>query len=190
MIGSDEVQSETDLSINNTLSNLGINNGLSNLPDLLNITSSSLSLHTHSIYTNPSLYHSQVGSSSPCSSIPPLPGIETFCQNDDNDTMISQSPESYLSSYLPWTISTDPGPPPAILQTLQPIKPEFLSPFDRSDQMQTLPPFRFESHDPSRQLHLPDSRQLHLPDSRQLHLPDISKTSLNTVSSTTKSGSE
>ena len=58
-----------------------------------------------------------------------LPGIETFsCSPAVVVTDISGGQESYLSPLLPWSPPPPPdaGPPPAILQTLQPIKPELL----------------------------------------------------------------
>jgi len=103
------------------------------LPDLLNISNCPTLLHspacvscsTHSSATSSS------SQTSPISTSIPLPGIETFgCPPDVHNpiivTDITHSQEAYLSTLLPWSPPSDPGPPPAILQTLQPIKPEFL----------------------------------------------------------------
>lgn len=82
--------------------------GLTYLPDLLNISCCG------------------GGSPGPPSPLPlssvPLPGIETFAQ----DGATIHVPEDFLPSWSP--IPSEPGPPPPILQTLQPIRPELLPP--------------------------------------------------------------
>ena len=106
---------------------------LTYLPDLLNISSSQGPdlLHSPSCLTSCS---SSCSPHSPALSSPtalPLPGIETFsCPPGVAQFVvpdISESQESYLAPLLAWSPPPGPpGPPPAILQTLQPIKPELL----------------------------------------------------------------
>ena len=83
--------------------------GLTYLPDLLNIS-----------HHAPSTLHSPA-----CSLVAPvpspLPGIETF------STGGGRADGSYLSPLLAWSPPPDPGPPPAILQTLTPVRPELLT---------------------------------------------------------------
>merc|ERR1711974_298071 len=59
----------------------------------------------------------------------PLPGIETFTQ-DGSVIHVSEVHQDFLTplTSLPsWSPPpSDPGPPPPILQTLQPIRPELL----------------------------------------------------------------
>lgn len=101
---------------------------LSYLPDLLHIPNSQGPPVLHS----PSCLNSCTSSCPPHSPAPasssglPLPGIETFSysQTVPQAVVVSEGDESYLSPLLTW--SPHPTPPPAILQTLQPIKPEFL----------------------------------------------------------------
>jgi len=110
------------------------------LPDLLNISSCPppALLHSPACVSTSCATHSCITSSatqaSPISTAIPLPGIETFgCSPDGHNSIIisdiSHSQETYLSTIQPWSSSSDPGPPSAILQTLktlQPIKPEHL----------------------------------------------------------------
>merc|ERR1719320_1997467 len=101
------------------------------LPDLLNISSCPTLLHSPACVSRTTPSSSLTSQTPPTSSAIPLPGIETFgCSTDDHNpiivTDISHNQEAYLSTLLPWSPPSDPGPPPAILQTLQPIKPEFL----------------------------------------------------------------
>ena len=44
----------------------------------------------------------------------------------DQDSYLKDQ-DSYLPGLITWAPPSDPGPPPAILQTLQPVKPESLS---------------------------------------------------------------
>merc|ERR1719431_1705028 len=108
------------------------------LPDLLNISNCPTLLHSPACVSCTTHSTSLSSQSPPTSSAIPLPGIETFgCSTDDHNpiivTDISHNQEAYLSTLLPWSPPSDPGPPPAILQTLQPIKPEFLPPTGRHD---------------------------------------------------------
>jgi len=122
----------------------GSHSTLSYLPDLLNISNCPTLLHSPACVSTSCSTHASAAatsSSSQASSIPtslPLPGIETFGSPPDVHSSIivseiSQSQEGYLSTLVPWTPPSDPGPPPAILQTLQPIKPEFLPTSGRND---------------------------------------------------------
>eukprot|EP00092_Neocalanus_flemingeri_P094639 GFUD01120348.1.p1 GENE.GFUD01120348.1~~GFUD01120348.1.p1 ORF type:complete len:188 (-),score=28.29 GFUD01120348.1:185-748(-) len=113
----------------------GHHSTLSYLPDLLNISNCPTLLHSPACISTSCATHSCATSSasqtSPISTSIPLPGIETFGGHPDVHNSIivadiSHSQEAYLSTLLPWSPPSDPGPPPAILQTLQPIKPELL----------------------------------------------------------------
>jgi len=104
--------------------------GLTYLPDLLNISCSTSSPHHH-LTSSCSNSHSPSRSGSPphlCSL--PLPGIETFTQ-DGSVIHVSEVHQDFLTplTSLPsWSPPpSDPGPPPPILQTLQPIRPELLA---------------------------------------------------------------
>ena len=112
----------------------GHHSTLSYLPDLLNISNCPTLLHSPACAITSCATHSSATSSSsqtsPISTSIPLPGIETFgCPPDVHNSIIvsdiTHNQEAY-STLLPWSPPSDPGPPPAILQTLQPIKPEFL----------------------------------------------------------------
>lgn len=110
-----------------------VGGGLTYLPDLLNIscsTSTSPSAHPHHHHHHHLDEHSPTRSSSPphFSSLP-LPGIETFTQ-DGSVIHVSEVHQDFLTplTSLPsWSPPpSEPGPPPPILQTLQPIRPELL----------------------------------------------------------------
>ena len=140
--------------------NTTYSNSYAHLPDLLHISSGSLLL-AHSPQPV------SISPPSPSTSSLPLPGIETFCssdvpqlhlhhhhhqQHEDEEDgagggllLLPPSPDPYLATFLPWGSPPpgDPGPPPAILQSLQPIRPELLlSPvnsYGRSDYNNTAP---------------------------------------------------
>jgi hypothetical protein len=110
----------------------------------------------------------------------PLPGIvETFCgggdvphyshhqQHDEGDNgvgggalLLPPSPDQYLATFLPWSPppppAGDPGPPPAILQTLQPIRPELLPPYGggRNDYLLHPPHSSHQEREPTPQRNL------------------------------------